>query len=385
MGIARVLDDYRTGYAYGALAGGADILWAEALVSRGSELHVVLPFPEREFVEQSVASCGEGWVERFYRCLAAAAEIRYGTDDTRTADDVLFSYGGELAMGLALLRARYLDADARQLALWDGEPADGSAGTAIDVATWRRTGRPATIVTPRGEIATADLSSGRHPARQADRTSPPRSPSRATRPVARERVVRAMLFGDFSRFSELRDEQSVLFAERVLGVVADVVQRHSDQVRYRNTWGDGLNIMLTDAVAAAACALDLQEAIAALDFESHGLPRHLALRLGGHVGPVYPVHDPVVNADAFTGSHVSRTARIEPVTPPGEVYVTDAFAAALVLAGQHELTSDYVGHMAAAKGYGKLRMHRLRRTGWGDDPARRDATPGGSWSAGCSG
>jgi class 3 adenylate cyclase len=127
--------------------------------------------------------------------------------------------------------------------------------------------------------------------------------------------------------------------------------------------------MLTDAVAAAACALDLQEAIAALDFESHGLPGHLALRLGGHVGPVFPVHDPVVEADSFTGWHVNRTARIEPVTPPGEVYVTDAFAAALVLAGQHELTCDYVGHMAAAKGYGKLRMHRLRRTSWGEHPS----------------
>ncbi len=369
-GIGRVLDEYRTGYGYGALAGGADILWAEALVARGSELHVVLPFPEREFVEHSVASCGEGWVERFHRCLAAAADIRYGTDATRTADDVLFSYGGELAMGLALLRARYLDAEVRQLALWDGEPADGLAGTAIDVATWRRTGRPGTIVTPQGKITTTGRTpAGRQPDRQEQSTSAPRSPSRAARSIPRERVVRAMLFGDFSRFSELNDEQAVVFTECVLGVVADVVRQHSDQVRYRNTWGDGLNIMLTDAVAAAACGLDLQEAIAALDFQSHGLPGHVALRLGGHVGPVFPVYDPVLEADAFTGSHVNRTARIEPVTPPGEVYVTDAFAAALVLAGQHQLTCDYVGHMAAAKGYGKLRMHRLRRTSLGEDPA----------------
>ena len=369
-GIARMLDGYRTGYAYGALAGGADILWAEALVARGSELHVVLPFPEREFVEQSVAPSGEGWVERFQRCLAAAADIRYGTDGTYAADDVLFSYGGEFAMGLALLRARYLDAEVRQLALWDGEPADGLAGTAIDVATWRRTGCPATIVTPQGKITTADrMPYGRQPDRQERSTSPPRSPSRAARSVPRKRVVRAMLFGDFSRFSELSDEQAVVFAEWVLGVVANVVRRHSDKVCYRNTWGDGLIITLTDAVAAAACALDLQEAVAALDFESRGLPGHLALRLGGHVGPVFPVRDPVREADAFMGSHVNRTARIEPVTPPGEVYVTDAFAAALVLAGQRELTCDYVGHMAAAKGYGKLRMHRLRRTSWGEDLA----------------
>ena len=82
---------------------------------------------------------------------------------------------------------------------------------------------------------------------------------------------------------------------------------------------------------------------------------------------MFPVIDPMLKVDAFMGSHVSRTARIEPVTPPGAVYVTEAFAAALVLSGNRALTCDYVGHMAAAKG--ELRMYRLRRTGGGDDPA----------------
>ena len=369
-GIARVLDAQRAGYAFGALAGGADILWAEGLLARGSELHVVLPFREHRFVEVSVAGCGGGWVDRFHRCLAAATDIRYGSEDTREPDDVLFSYGGELAMGLALLRARYLDADVRQLAVWDGRPADGSAGTAIDVATWRSGGRPTTIVTPDGQITTAERTSR---ARTRDRDwrdtlSPAVGEIAATKSGHLERVVRAMLFGDFVRFSELTDEQAVVFADCVLAAVAEVIRRHREHVRWRNTWGDGLNLMLTGAVAAAAVALDLQEAIAAIDLESQGLPRHLALRLGGHVGPVFPVYDPVLEADAFTGTHVNRTARIEPVTPPGEVYVTDAFAAALVLAGERELTCDYVGHMAAAKGYGRLRMHRLRRTRRGDEP-----------------
>ncbi len=100
-----------------------------------------------------------------------------------------------------------------------------------------------------------------------------------------------------------------------------------------------------------------------------GLPSHLALRLGGHVGPVFPTYDPLLQEQAFMGSHVSRTARIEPVTPPGAVYVTEAFAAALALSGSQGLTCDYVGHMAAAKGYRHLRMYRLRRTSAHDDQA----------------
>ena len=62
---------------------------------------------------------------------------------------------------------------------------------------------------------------------------------------------------------------------------------------------------------------------------------------------------------SFFGSHVARTARIEPITPPGSVYVTEAFAAALDLAGRPELSTQYVGHVPAAKGYGRLRMYRL--------------------------
>jgi class 3 adenylate cyclase len=98
-----------------------------------------------------------------------------------------------------------------------------------------------------------------------------------------------------------------------------------------------------------------------LDLEAVSLPTHLALRLGGHVGPVFPVVDPILQTPSFIGYHVSRTARIEPVTPCGAVYVTEPFVAALELAGEHSFACDYVGHMPAAKDYGRLRMYRLRR------------------------
>jgi hypothetical protein len=63
------LDRCQPAYAYGALASGADILWAEALLERGVELHIVLPFARSEFIKASVAPGGLGWIERFERCL----------------------------------------------------------------------------------------------------------------------------------------------------------------------------------------------------------------------------------------------------------------------------------------------------------------------------
>jgi hypothetical protein len=148
--IAQEIGRHPAGYAYGSLASGGDILCAEALLAWDAELHVVLPFARDEFVEVSVAPAGPTWVERFHRCLAAASTVSYATEDAFLGDDVLFRYGAELAMGLALLRARYLDAEARQLAVWDSAPAERPAGTAYDVATWQTRGLPVTVVSPNG-------------------------------------------------------------------------------------------------------------------------------------------------------------------------------------------------------------------------------------------
>jgi class 3 adenylate cyclase len=331
----------RPGFAYGALAGGADILWAEALLRHGAELHVVLPFARDEFVASSVAPCGAGWTERFEHCLARATSVTYATDDAFLGDDVLYRHGTELAMGLTLLRARYLDADVRQLAVWDGGGPAGQAGTAIDVGTWRRDGRPATIIQP------------------LPGQTPWQPETVAASGAATGRVVRAMMFADVKGFSKLSDEELPRFTSHMLGAFAAVLDRYGNQVEYRNTWGDALYAVLATSTAAAACALELEDAFKAVDLDAAGLPSHLALRLGAHVGPIFPSYDPVLDRSGFMGSHVSRTARIEPVTPPGEVYVTEPFAAALELDRRHPFACDYVGNLPAAKEYGNLRMYRL--------------------------
>jgi class 3 adenylate cyclase len=313
----------------------------------------VLPFALEEFVLTSVASAGGDWVERFERCLAAAETVSYATVDAYLDDDVLYGYCAELAMGLALVRARHLDSDAHQLALWDGEAPTGVAGTAADVDRWIKTGHDVVVVAPQERmLAAAASDSG---TRAASSPIPHRQYPR--------RVIRAMLIGDVSGFSKLTDEQLPTFAEVVLGAFARVLGDHDADIEYRNTWGDALYVVLAGAPAAARCALDLQDAVGELDLAGVGLPLHLAFRLSGHIGPVFPMRDPVLGADAFMGSHVSRTARIEPVTPPGAVYVTEAFAAALELSGASDVGCEYVGHMPAAKDYGRLRMYRLRRRG----------------------
>ena len=339
-----VLRHRNVGYGHGSLACGADLLVAQALLGRGGVVDAVVPFETMSFRQESVQAGGPAWLTCFDHVLPQVG-VTHATDGRYAGDPAVFAYASRLAMGMALLRANALGSEVFQLAVWDGRTTDRPAGTFVDIDTWRRLGLETRIIDSRGT-----------------------SPDVSVRPQQRPselppRLLRAIMFGDFKGFSRLNDEQMLVFFEHVMSTVAEVLDRYADHVLIRNTWGDGLYFVLDDLPAAARCGLEIQAALADLDLAALGLPRDLSLRLGVHAGAVFEVRDPVLRAQGFTGNHISRTARLEPVTPPGEVYVTEAFAALLALERQPDLACDYVGRMPAAKGYGRLRMYLLRWLG----------------------
>ena len=351
--IAGLLKGIRVGAAYGSLAAGADILFAEALLNQGVALNVVLPFATADFIEQSVRPAGEDWITRFEACLAAAKTVRFATEDAYLGDDQLFPYSSSLAMGLASLCARHLHAPLMQLAVWDGVVDEGAiVDTAADMSAWREAGHPVKLV-PTGADA------------NVEKLPPWHRPKFARG----RRDTRAMLFGDIHGFSKLSDAQLPLFTDKIMGMLGEVARRHKQHIAFVNTWGDGIFIVFRDAGRAAACALDMQDAMNAIDLKAAGLPETLKLRLGGHLGPVYELDDPVTDRPNYYGAHVSRAARIEPITPEGCVYVTETFAAMLALHNAGQFSCDYVGDTEMAKHYGRLRMFLLRRAGDGQGPA----------------
>jgi class 3 adenylate cyclase len=348
--IKKMLADEDVGFGYGSLAAGADILFAEALLRRKASLHVVLPFDREEFINESVRPSGEHWVKRFERCLKAAEKkgtVRYATADHYLGDDHLFNYASQLSMGLALLRAQHLFAPVEQIAVWDGLAPSGPAGTAVDMEIWQR------ARLPRKEIR---VGNGFIP--------PPRAP--VAMKSSMERRTHAMLFSDIHGFSRLRDEQLPAFIEVLLKCSAKVVHRNRADTRFRNTWGDGLFLVFDDAGKAAECALQLQEALGRIDLAANGFPGDMGLRVGLHFGPVYAARDPILKRKNFFGAQVSHTARVEPVTPEGCVYVTETMAAVLAVNNAGQFTCQYVGMTEAAKNYGPMRMFLLEhsRVGW---------------------
>ncbi len=343
--VGAALDDLGSLIAYGALACGADIVVAEAILRRGGELHVIMPFLTDHFIESSVRPGGEGWVGRFHACRRQATSITFATRMDYVEHDGQFTYGAQLAAGIAQLRAGQLATRAVQLAVWDGRPAAGSSGAAVDVATGRAMGLETQLIDP-GQID-----------REMTR------PDRDTALAGARHSTRAILFTDYQGYSRLPESKIPVFVRDVMGRIAAVLDRNDAAVCSRNTWGDALYAVVSDPEQAADIALDIIDALADVrlapkDDDPEGM------RIGLHVGPVYQAVDPVTGRDNFYGSEVTLTARIEPRAACGQIYTTQAFAAILAVTAPHRFATRYVGRVELAKGYGVAPIYQLeRRTG----------------------
>jgi class 3 adenylate cyclase len=250
-------------------------------------------------------------------------------------------------MGLSILRARALDADLEQVALWGGGLAahvEGASEPPPDVATWRARGLSTHLLDP-GPIAPL---------------KPPTFAARAPSPDDAERLVCAMLFGEITGYNGLREASIPVFVREVMGAFGAVLDSYGADVLFRGMWGERVYIVMSNAPSAAQCALDLQARMASIPLASLGLPPNLSLRLGGHLGPVYRGYDPIAKGPSFFGMDIARTARVEPIMPEGEVFVTEPFAAALML-DSGSFSCDYVGTMQVSKGPSGVRTYVLKR------------------------
>jgi hypothetical protein len=340
------------GFSSGAC--GADILFQEAIEELGGERHVVLPYQPEEFVRESVEIGAAGdWRRRFDRLLESARVV-YASASRPLGGSVAYDYANHLVHGLGLVRARELETELLALAVWDGAPGDGLGGTASAVAQWQRHGLAVEYV---DLAAASDVAPP--PVRPAVRGAAPAALSSGD--AAGTDAVMALLFADAVGFSKLTDPEVPLFVEHCLGLVAKLVEDYAEVVPVRETWGDGLFLAFRSVRSAGIFALDLLERMQATDWQALGFARPLSMRLALHAGPVHLTTDPITGLPKCCGTHVSRAARLEPKTPPGQVYASEAFAALAAMAGTTEFSCSYVRELEWAKRYGTFPAFVLRR------------------------
>ena len=338
--IRSILDESDVLVGYGQLACGADIMVAEALVERGGELHVVLPFAEEDFIKSSVSVGGREWVSRYEKVRDAANSVTFATEMRWVNDDQQFSYCAKLVMGLAQLRASVMQADTFQLAIWDGNATTAIAGTAAHCAEWAALGGQSRIISVPANRAQLGAAKAVHVTGKPNWT------------------LCSMLFADFAGFSRLGEDRLSQFLEQVMGRIATVLDRHSDVVLTRNSWGDAIYVVVASPAKAAEIALEIQAELSPEALQSIGLPPEGGMRISLHHGPIFEHFDAVQSAQTYYGTEVTVAARIEPRVPVGAIYTTQPFAA-LIESDRNNYHFEYVGKMDLAKNYGVRILYRL--------------------------
>jgi hypothetical protein len=355
---------------YTSAACGADLIFVEAALDIGAEVNIVLPFDREDFVRTSVASGGDGWTARFHDALSRAARVIMATEERYLDDDVLFEHAAMLLEGLCILRAAQLETSPSLLCVVDAAAPGRVGGTQASSERWTRNiGAPEVIDLQQirsrseanrrsaGRIAAPREASASTAARPRTPTDAP-GPAVATRP---QRTLKTMLFADFAGYSRLHDEFAPLFQQRFLEIGARQIEATAVKPLEAKTWGDGLYTVFESPREGAEFALGFLARMLAVDWRATGLPEESQIRIALHAGPVFRSFDPVMGQDGHFGSSVMKAARIEPVTPPGMVYVSEAFAATLAATGQRDYTLEYVGSLQLPKNYGESRIYRLER------------------------
>lgn len=354
--IRRRLKEICAGFGYASGACGSDILFHEAILEMKGESHVILPF-ERDLFTQSSVLIGQGdeWTDRFRRVIGQAAEVLEASHQGQTGG-VSYEFANLLLDGLASIRAQQLETHLVPMAVWDGKTGDGPGGTAAAVERWKRLGLHVEIIDLNGILRREGILQTAHPPASSKAVTTPLSepgPGFATE-------IRALLFADAEGFSKLNDEEVPRFVQHFLGLVGKLVAESSDKPLMKNTWGDGLYFVFRDVREAGRFALDLRDKVRSTNWSEKGL-RSLSVRIGLHAGPVYSCTDPVTERPNYIGAHVSRAARIEPITPTGQVYASQSFAALAAAERVTEFRCDYVGQTSMAKKYGTFPTYVVLR------------------------
>lgn len=307
-----VLEAEGVGFGYGALAAGADIIIAEALLARGAELHLTLPAAPAVFRAASVAGRGGGWGERFDAALARADSLVWpGHADDRPTPPGL-QLAAEAAMGAAVMQARTLATEAVQLLVLDAaDPVAGEpGGSAWMGEAWRRAG-------------------GRQHRLRARRVGVP--PAVADVPA---RALAAVLLVEAAEPVDGGLAAADLFAARVLPRLEALVAGLPTMLAPPSWRGGSVQLAFATPREAAAAALAFGAA----------LRDEAAVRIAGAYGQAPLDGEGRVR---LVGPTAAMSLEILRSVPPGAIHLAEPFAMALLAAPDGlSVRLEYVGDLA---------------------------------------
>lgn len=316
--VAVVLEEENVGFGFGALAAGADIIIAEALLARGAELHAVLPGGVEAFAAVSVDPFGQAWRRRFDAVLASAETVRPVRPLGAPPDAAMIGLADEVAMGAALMNGRRLESSAVQLLVLDSHTETGNGTSARSREIWAAGGwRQRVLSAPRET--------------RPDSSTP-------TAGSAEPLAVLAVGLGADQALPPILAE----LHEQVAKLPAAALPPYLTE--------DRLILAFRGPGEAAEAAVRL------LSSASEALP----VRIGGQYGPAPTFLDPFSDTLRLDPAATAAAAGALASAPPGTACVTDDFAAALAAAGPRRPASEYIGELDAPDGGPSVGLYALK-------------------------
>lgn len=344
----------KAGFGYSSAAAGADLIFCECLLEMEAKVNLVLPCPVDAFKRQSVSYAGPDWERRFHHVLAHATScvianpLGYALPGVpaHAASPMGLLYSSRIAAGLAALQAQALDLDLHAMALWNGAAGDGPGGTADLVAEWQRRGLQPIVIAPEAGGAPAPAGA-------------PAAPVPAT--TAAPQVIKALLFVEVVNFHKVGETQMPAFVAEFKGAMARLMTEMKCEAAIAESWNAAHYFAYDELEPAALLALALRDLVAETRWAERGLPADLGVRIVLHAGPVFTFEDPALRRMTCMGAHVNRAARIWPITPTGQVYATQGFAALCGAESVASVSFEYLGYLRTTTMFEDAPLFRMDR------------------------
>jgi class 3 adenylate cyclase len=361
--IKAYLRSVNAGFGYSSAACGADIIFCECLLEMDAKVHLVLPCPVNAFKRQSVSWAGPEWERRFLNVLSmatntlVASPADYAGSDTEPAPTMGLVYANRIITGLAVLQAQALEFELRALAVWDGNGVNGGngGGTGSVIAEWNERQLNPHIVRLPNHPSTGPASGLTQP------SMPPFDAASPTEAGGIKHEIKALVFAEVINHHKLGERQLPPFVREFKGAIARLINETRLQPQVAESWGKSQSFTFDSLQEAALFALALRDLVGRTKWNEHGLPADLGIRLVLHAGPVYAFIDPVLQRQSCMGLHLGRAARIEPITPPGQVYATQEFAALCSAEDLSAVSFEFLGNLRTAKLMEEAPLYRLDR------------------------
>jgi class 3 adenylate cyclase len=172
-----------------------------------------------------------------------------------------------------------------------------------------------------------------------------------------------IIFTDLKNYSKLTEDELEVYCNKILPDLAKDIDVHMQNAKIWNTWGDAIIAVFENGKNAVNMALDLRDFFKYLRYDKYDINKILVPRIAGHFGNMMVYNDSILKNVNVAGINVNTTARLEPKTRPGEVFVTKEFKEEIIKMPNkmENIKFSELGEIELAKNFGDKEVFRVCR------------------------